>query len=276
MIPLIRDRRKEAIPPAFRGPKKVAKDRQAMELWRQSRQNQGAKIEWDTAYWKAAKKQLKAESHQKCAYCEANAAVVAHGDVEHFRPKSVYWWLAYTYDNYLYACQLCNQTYKGDHFPIGGTQWNGPVVDVGTSDTEIAALQGQISPDPLVDAPGNAFNDYLQQHKAESAYLLNPYLDDPSVYFAYKVDDEKQEVVIVPTDPAYQPHVQAAEDYMGLNRLELKQFRYQVYTKFRTFKRSLAFINDPGMLAEIQSQVQEMMAPNYLFAGMNRFFDQRI
>lgn len=276
MIPLTRDRRTEAIPPAFRGPKKLAKDRQAMELWRQSLQNQGAKIEWDTAYWKAAKKQLKAESHQKCAYCEANAAVVAHGDVEHYRPKSVYWWLAYTYDNYLYACQICNQSYKGDHFPIGGAQWTGPALDAGTSDAEIAALQGQISPDPLTDAPGNGIGEYIAQHHAESAYLLNPYFDDPSVYLAYEVDDNRKEVTIVPAAQAYAPHVRAAEENSGLNRLELKQFRYQIYTKFRTFKRSMAFIDDPDMQAEIQAQIQEMMAPDYLFAGMNRFFHQHL
>jgi 5-methylcytosine-specific restriction endonuclease McrA len=70
----------------------------------------GGKVEFDAGHWKPGKKQLKAESFGKCAYCEAPTTVVAHGDVEHFRPKNVYWWLAYCYDNHLFACQICNQS----------------------------------------------------------------------------------------------------------------------------------------------------------------------
>ena len=43
--------------------------------------------------WKHAKSHLKAEARGKCAYCESATATVAYGDAEHFRPKSVYWWL---------------------------------------------------------------------------------------------------------------------------------------------------------------------------------------
>ena len=69
---------------------------------------------WNSSrVWKAAKPQLKIESGGKCAYCESPTDTVAHGDVEHFRPKSVYWWLAYCYDNYVYACQICNQVLQG-------------------------------------------------------------------------------------------------------------------------------------------------------------------
>ena len=48
--------------------------------------------------------------------------MVAYGDVEHFRPKSKYWWLAYCYENYLYSCQMCNQRYKKAEFPIFGPE----------------------------------------------------------------------------------------------------------------------------------------------------------
>jgi hypothetical protein len=74
-------------------------------------------LEFNSNVWKAAKPQLKLETGGKCAYCESPTDTVAHGDVEHYRPKSKYWWLAYCYENYLYACQICNQVYKGDEFP---------------------------------------------------------------------------------------------------------------------------------------------------------------
>ena len=59
---------------------------------------------------------LKSLYHNKCAYCEN---VVEQGHVEHFRPKKSYYWLAYSWDNLLYACPTCNQ-YKGTVFDISG------------------------------------------------------------------------------------------------------------------------------------------------------------
>lgn len=41
-------------------------------------------------------------------------------EVEHYRPKSKYYWLTYSWDNLLYSCTKCNKA-KWDHFDIGGT-----------------------------------------------------------------------------------------------------------------------------------------------------------
>ena len=38
--------------------------------------------------------------------------------VEHFRPKSSYWWLTWTWDNLLFACQWCNTKHKRSQFPL--------------------------------------------------------------------------------------------------------------------------------------------------------------
>ncbi len=102
MIPLERVRSKQAIPPSFRGKLRVNK---ALTLLPAP----GAARAFDSKHWKKAKAQLKVETHGKCAYCEAPTSTVAYGDVEHFRPKSVYWWLAYCYDNYLFSCQICSR-----------------------------------------------------------------------------------------------------------------------------------------------------------------------
>ncbi len=53
-----------------------------------------------------------------CVYCDRNLPGTDRGDVEHFRPKSTYWWLAYRFDNYFLACSACNTAYKGNKFPI--------------------------------------------------------------------------------------------------------------------------------------------------------------
>lgn len=49
------------------------------------------KINFNSGYWRTAKDQLLDETNDKCAYCETPTKVVAHGDVEHYRPKSIYW-----------------------------------------------------------------------------------------------------------------------------------------------------------------------------------------
>jgi uncharacterized protein (TIGR02646 family) len=69
--------------------------------------------------------------HGKCAFCESKVKAVAHGDVEHFRPKAGYqqqatdelgkpgyYWLAYEWTNLLFACQICNQQGKKNLFPL--------------------------------------------------------------------------------------------------------------------------------------------------------------
>lgn len=53
-----------------------------------------------------------------CVYCDRELPEEHRGDVEHFRPKSIYWWLAYKFENYLLACSACNSAYKGEKFPL--------------------------------------------------------------------------------------------------------------------------------------------------------------
>lgn len=49
-----------------------------------------------------------------CAYCLTERPL----DVDHFRPKGTYWWLAYEPDNYLLGCTACNRDRKGTSFPL--------------------------------------------------------------------------------------------------------------------------------------------------------------
>lgn len=79
----------------------------------------------------SVKEALKLAQHEKCCFCEAKVSHVAHGDVEHFRPKNGYvqeerqsiqkpgyYWLAYDWSNLFFACQKCNQSYKKNWFPL--------------------------------------------------------------------------------------------------------------------------------------------------------------
>lgn len=68
--------------------------------------------------------------HRKCSYCEMPLRKDGN-PVEHFRPKtgvqntedqgldrSRYWWLAWTWENLLFACGYCNTIYKKNQFPL--------------------------------------------------------------------------------------------------------------------------------------------------------------
>ena len=54
--------------------------------------------------------------HLKCAYCEQKLWD-APKHMEHYRPKNIYYWLAYSWDNLLLSCGSCNSS-KGTRFKI--------------------------------------------------------------------------------------------------------------------------------------------------------------
>jgi uncharacterized protein (TIGR02646 family) len=67
----------------------------------------------------------------KCFLCESKVTHVGYGEVEHFRPKGGYqqseneklqppgyYWLAYEWSNLFFSCQLCNQKFKKNLFPL--------------------------------------------------------------------------------------------------------------------------------------------------------------
>lgn len=66
----------------------------------------------------AVKPDLAKMQHNKCCYCEKHEEQAKYRDVDHFRPKAPYWWLAWTWENLLFACMDCNREYKRDRFPL--------------------------------------------------------------------------------------------------------------------------------------------------------------
>lgn len=97
------------------------------------------------------------ESHKgRCAYCETLINDTAYGDVEHFRPKAGYttaaspalfrpgyYMLAYEPTNLFLSCQLCNQAFKENEFPVVG-----PRVPEVTPDKELAVMINPYTENP--------------------------------------------------------------------------------------------------------------------------------
>lgn len=89
-----------------------------------------------------------------CAYCNRRLDC-DRGEVDHFRPtgggKEVsganYWWLAYTFTNYLLACRQCNgRTCKGQRFPLAS-----PSTHLDYANRHLIASEPRLLIDPVED-----------------------------------------------------------------------------------------------------------------------------
>ncbi len=116
-----------------------------------------ARGRFDETVWKPHKAAFSQAQHGKCGYCESYVAGTQDADVEHYAPKHAvadviddpttwgdearpgvanlrtgsratiersktgYWWRAYDWSNYLFACTVCNRKYKDTVFPLAPT-----------------------------------------------------------------------------------------------------------------------------------------------------------
>ncbi|MGB1109954.1 MAG: hypothetical protein ACPG4N_06345 [Gammaproteobacteria bacterium] len=273
MISLQRERTEAAINRKYRGQRKIDREFTLLKAYRDS----NADPEFSSAWWRTSKDQLKIEAHNKCAYCEADVSVVAHGDVEHYRPKSSYWWLAYCYDNYLYSCQICNQTFKGKHFPIHGNEMPSADLPNPATDQALRQLAGALAPDPLDEEPRYTLQEYSRLATREKAGLPNPYMEDPETLFIWEADSVNRQVSIA---PRHRRRVRpkrafaAAESYLGLNREQLRTARWRIYRPLPLFKAMLLHFRELGdpMADKIEEELRLMMADDAPFAAMVRYF----
>jgi hypothetical protein len=269
---LERIRTAAAIPAAFRGAGRIAKSLELIEA-----RAAGGAIAFKPTVWKAAKPQLKLETGGKCAYCESPTDTVAHGDVEHFRPKSKYWWLAYCYDNYVFACQICNQVHKGDEFPIHAStgMWTGPALPAPPTPATFATLAEILIPDALDLTAGHALADFLVAAGKEKAGLVDPYVADPDPLFKWVPNDVLKIVELAPASNkvAAKRAFAGAEASYGLNREELKRIRYKTYEDLVLLRDSLAALAaDPALQQRIRDRIKAMTLVDAPYAGMVRYF----
>lgn len=176
------------------------------------------------------KNALREDQHHKCAFCESFIPHISYGTVEHYRPKAAYrlrkgeplkrpgyYWLAYDWDNLFFCCQLCNEQFKENLFPLRDNR--------------------------------SRARSHKQQLSKEVPLLINPAAQDPSLYidfrrqFAFPVSGCEEGVATI--------------EVMGLNRSELAEYRLrrledleavaEVCARFRA-----AVVGDASLLPELQ------------------------
>lgn len=157
-------------------------------------------FDFDRTIYAAAsvKKALLNAQHGKCAFCESKITHIGYGDVEHFRPKAAfqqrandplgrpgYYWLAYEWSNLFFSCQLCNQSFKRNLFPLRNSRRR-----------------------------ARSHNDDMA---SERPLLLDPSVLDPEVFLSFH-----EETVYAIKDNR---RGRTTIDVLGLNRKELREAR---------------------------------------------------
>lgn len=202
----------------------------------------------------SVKNALKADQHQKCAFCESKFAATSYGDVEHFRPKGGftqhpddlpvkpgYYWLAYDWQNLTFCCQICNQRFKKNHFPLAN--------------------------------PTQRARDHHDDVNREEPLLINPVAEDPEEHIGFH---KGKEVAFHRTEKG-----RHTINTFGLNRDTLQDARREHLSRVRALQTSaerLAGIlgslsgsdraEIEGCLRELSKELQRDLSPDAEFSLM--------
>jgi uncharacterized protein (TIGR02646 family) len=135
----------------------------------------------------------------KCAYCE-QTLLDAPKHIEHYRPKNIYYWLAYSWDNLLLSCGSCNSK-KSNNFKTN----NSAVVYTNESFETIDDL-------------GNIYDEM------EEPFVVNPEKEDVLELILYRKNAE-----VFSNDVRVSHTIESA---CGLNRKELLEKREEIINDF--------------------------------------------
>ena len=201
------------------------------------------------------KETLVAMQHGKCCFCEAKILHVSYGDIEHYRPKAGYqqdrsgplhkpgyYWLAYSWDNLLLSCTLCNQQYKKNLFPL--------------LHPEKRAL---------------SHHDNIT---AEQPLLINPTVVNPQDYIGFRAE--------IPYAINGNAYGKTTITVLGLDRDNLNEARRTKLAEIATLFDLIILANngtDPELQAlagEARKKLDDDMSPTAEYSAMVRSYNGKI
>jgi uncharacterized protein (TIGR02646 family) len=203
----------------------------------------------------AVKDALRIAQHSKCAFCESLFTHIEYGDVEHFRPKGRYqqragrpmkypgyYWLAYEWSNLFYSCQLCNQRFKDNLFPLRDDR--------------------------------SRARPHKRDISKEKPLLVDPAAQDPVAYITFQ--DEYAVAVSSCREGM------TTIDVLGLNRTELVEYRrkrlqdLQILCELRDLLRETVASNSSPerrtQLQECEDEIKARLTDSAEYAAMARAF----
>ena len=130
----------------------------------------------------------------------------------------------------------------------------------------------QFGVDPLDVA---AVQQFDAVRLAERAGIPDPYVVDPEGLFAWRADDVLREVEIRARNnwSVAKRAFKSVDECLGLNRDELRKWRYETYDNAMTFVATVREQNiSDSLRARTEDRLRRMMSVTGEFAGMVRYF----
>ncbi len=193
---------------------------------------------------KDIKESLSKIYHQKCAFCEQkiekcidNNLQECSSTVEHYRPKSKYYWLAFSWDNLLWCCHKCNQN-KGNKF-------------------ETKKREVEYNKEEFKD---NIHSSSKIYHSIEEPKIINPEIDN----IIEKINFNKNGII-----DSEDERVKYTIEICGLDRESLNEKRQKVIDDFIKAINNKKLKNEPiksvliKWLEDIKSKDKEFIALRY-------------
>jgi len=175
----------------------------------------------------SVQKRLTELYHLKCAYCEQKL-LDSPKHIEHYRPKSIYYWLAYSWDNLFLCCGNCNSA-KGNRFKILNNR-----VDYDNEKFENIHNLGE---------------DYDEEEKP---LIINPEKENIIDEVLYDKDG-----IVSSSNNRVQYTIEKA---CNLNRNELVSKRQEIITDFiNSFNRHLEHFKTKGDLSRFEPEIESFI-----------------
>lgn len=114
----------------------------------------------------------------KCAYCEMK---VEQSNVEHYRPKKIYYWLAFSWDNLILSCSTCNG-HKGINFDLDGIK-----VDFINDEESIRSINNSSEAYDQVEQP-RMVNPEKTDPLGQITFTRNGLIESNNPRFAYTIE----------------------------------------------------------------------------------------
>ncbi len=191
----------------------------------------------------SVKAALVTAQHGKCAFCESRITHDQPGDVEHFRPKKGiargkslsrpgYYWLAYDWENLLFACALCNRRHKRNSFPL---------------------LPGSPKARSHVDVVSK-----------EQPLFIHPANEEPETMIGFRAH--------IPYARGGNIRARQTIQELGLKRKELMEVRAKHLARLRLLVEAASKLPRGSVRAKIEKHLQEATHDSEPFSSMVRSF----
>lgn len=118
--------------------------------------------------------------NHKCAFCEQK---MERYNVEHYRPKATYYWLAFSWDNLIMACPVCNG-FKGTNFDLGA---GGTQVDFDNTEANVRLINQSSAGYDASENP-KMVNPEVTDPLGQIKFQKNGLIESDNERFAYTIE----------------------------------------------------------------------------------------